>query len=167
MASTRKNCYTVHVTNWRSVPMVIDKNIPSCMLLCSHYNFITGILALFHQFLSRHPRNWFSASPIFTVYFIGITKSLVTSPAGCSCISPRLDDIHQRAWSPDPGQTPKQRWLPVSVTSRFTTGTEGMQLLGNLDPGVKEKSSLVLVDTGHNDITRPLLMYRCDFTIFC
>ena len=29
-------------------------------------------------------------------------------------------------------QTPKQRWLPVSVISRITTGTEGMQLLGSL-----------------------------------
>ena len=29
-------------------------------------------------------------------------------------------------------QTPQQRWLPVSVTSRITTGTEGMQLLGSL-----------------------------------
>ena len=29
-------------------------------------------------------------------------------------------------------QTPQQRWLPISVTSRITTGTEGMQLLGSL-----------------------------------
>ena len=29
-------------------------------------------------------------------------------------------------------QTPQQRWLPVSVTSGITTGTEGMQLLGSL-----------------------------------
>ena len=29
-------------------------------------------------------------------------------------------------------QNPQQRWLPVSVTSRITTGTEGMQLLGSL-----------------------------------
>ena len=29
-------------------------------------------------------------------------------------------------------QTHQQRWLPVSVTSRITTGTEGMQLRGSL-----------------------------------
>ena len=29
-------------------------------------------------------------------------------------------------------QNPQQRWLPISVTFRITTGAEGMQLLGSL-----------------------------------
>ena len=42
----------------------------------------TGTFAFFHPFLSRHPRHRFSASPIFTVTFLGTTETLVTSPAG-------------------------------------------------------------------------------------
>ena len=39
-------------------------------------------LPFFNRFLFRHPRQQFSASPIFTVTFPGTTKTLVTSPAG-------------------------------------------------------------------------------------
>ena len=46
----------------------------------------TGFFAPFHRFLSRHPRHRFSASPIFTATFLGITETLVTSPAGCLSI---------------------------------------------------------------------------------
>ena len=38
----------------------------------------------FNQYLSRHTRHQFSASPIFTVTFLGSTETLVTSPAGWS-----------------------------------------------------------------------------------
>ena len=40
-----------------------------------------GFFAFFHQFLSLHPRHQFSASPIFTVTFLGTTETLVISPA--------------------------------------------------------------------------------------
>ena len=42
----------------------------------------TGIVAFFNRFLARHPSYQFSASPIFTVIFLGTTETLVTSPAG-------------------------------------------------------------------------------------
>ena len=40
----------------------------------------------FNQFLSRHPRHQFSASPIYTVTFLDTTETLVTSSAGCTWI---------------------------------------------------------------------------------